>query len=202
MPASGRSASLAVFGTIGCGGALRRPNSPLPVGSMLMSPQPACRHLEHRTSASGSTIRAHGNSIVRAETHGVETSRREYGEIRSARRTRSAIVALEDERRVGAAEAEGVGQRDIDLRACAPCAAPGRSPSRRSGLSRLMRRRRDIVADRQRRRRSPRPRRRRRADGRSPTWSRTSRPSRRRRRPGARPRRARSCRPWSRCRGR
>ena len=39
VPSSGRSASLAVFGTIGCGGRFRRPNSPLPVEFTLISPQ-------------------------------------------------------------------------------------------------------------------------------------------------------------------
>ena len=41
------------------------------------------------------------------------------------------------ERGVGAAEAERIGQRHVDRPACAPCAAPGRSPSRPTGLSRL-----------------------------------------------------------------
>ena len=39
VPSSGRSASLAVFGTIGCGGPPRRPNSPLPAEFTLISPQ-------------------------------------------------------------------------------------------------------------------------------------------------------------------
>ena len=87
----------------------------------------------------------------------------------SRRRSR---MAAEDQRGVGAAEAEAVGQRDVDLRLGLVRHQVDRRLDR--GIVEVDRRRRDLVAHRQHARRSPRPRRPRRAGGRSPTWSTTS----------------------------
>ena len=120
----------------------------------------------------------------------------------SGRSSPSAVIAAEDQRRIGAAEAERIRQRDVDV-----------------ALARLVRhqidrrldrriveidgRRRDAVADRQDRedRLDRAGRAEQMADRR--TWSTTSRCGRRRCRPGAAPRRVRSRRrAASRCRAR